>query len=125
MTTSPQASPLQLSDLQARVQHFCEEREWDQFHDIKELAIGVSTEAAELLEIFRFQSREQCEALLRDGLKREEIEDEIADVLFFILRMAGRYGIDLPRAVEKKMAKNAIRYPVEKARGSNRKYDEF
>jgi NTP pyrophosphatase (non-canonical NTP hydrolase) len=121
----PKKSAIQFEDLQNRVRRFCEERDWDQFHDIKELAIGVSTEAAELLELFRFQSREQCEALLNAPLKREKIEDEIADVLFFILRIAGRYDIDLSRAVEKKMVKNGARYPVDKARGSNRKYDEF
>lgn len=115
----------EFEELQKRVATFCEERDWDQFHDIKELAIGVSTEAAELLELFRFQSREECEALLRDPAKREKVEDEVADVLFFILRIGGRYQIDLARAMKNKMEKNARRYPIDKARGSNRKYDEF
>jgi len=114
-----------LEELQGRVARFCEERDWDQFHDIKELAIGVSTEAAELLELFRFLGRDECEALFENPAKREKIEDEIADVLFFLLRIAGRYKVDLASAVAAKMAKNARRYPVEKAKGSNRKYDEF
>lgn len=114
-----------LKELQGRVARFCEERDWDQFHDIKELAIGVSTEAAELLELFRFLSRDECEALFRDPAKREKIEDEVSDIFFFLLRIAGRYKVDLASALVSKMAKNAKRYPVEKAKGSNRKYDDL
>lgn len=117
--------PTDLKGLESRIKCFCEDRDWDQFHDIKELAIGISTEAAELLELFRFQTLEQCAEQLRDPVKREKIEDEIADIFFFILRIAGRFDVDLARAVERKMAKNAVRYPVEKAKGSNRKYDEL
>lgn len=108
-----------------KVQAFCEERDWDQFHSPKELAIGLITEAAELLEHFRFQSDEQVAALMKDPESREEIEDELADCLFFILRFAGRNGIDLARASERKIAKSAVKYPVDKAKGSNKKYDRL
>lgn len=107
------------------IQAFCEARDWDQFHNIKDLAIGVVTEGSELLELFRFRSPEECEALVRDPKKRQALEDEMADVFFFLLRIAGRYKIDLPAALRAKLEKNAAKYPVEKARGSNRKYDEF
>jgi NTP pyrophosphatase (non-canonical NTP hydrolase) len=115
----------EITDLKNTVGAFCEARDWDQFHDIKELAIGVSTESSELLEIFRFLSKEQCESLFDNSGKREKIEDELADVLLFLLRISGRYNVDLKAALIKKMAKNAVKYPVEKARGSNRKYNEF
>jgi NTP pyrophosphatase (non-canonical NTP hydrolase) len=108
-----------------KVRDFCEARDWDQFHNIKELAIGVSTESAELLELFRFRSIDECETLFSNPGSREKIEDELADVFFFLLRIAGRYDVDLREALSKKMQKNAEKYPVEKARGSNKKYDEF
>jgi NTP pyrophosphatase (non-canonical NTP hydrolase) len=114
-----------LEELKEKVRLFCEEREWDQFHDLKDLAIGLVTESAELLDLFRFKTREECEALLVDSARRERVLDEVADVLFFVLRLSGRYQLDLGAALEAKMRKNAAKYPVEKSRGSNRKYDEF
>lgn len=114
-----------LEDLKSKVAEFCAERDWDQFHDIKELAIGVSTEAAELLELFRFKQIREIDADLKKNDFRGKVEDELADVLFFLLRISGRYEIDLERALASKMKKNAEKYPVEKAKGSNRKYDEF
>ena len=117
-----------LSDIQAlieKVRKFCEERDWDQFHPPKELAIGLITEAAELLEHFRFQSDEQIAAMFADPAKKEEIEDEIADCFFFLLRFAGRHQIDLVKACERKIAKSAAKYPVDKARGNNLKYDKL
>ncbi len=108
-----------------KVREFCEARDWDQFHSPKELAIGLITEAAELLEHFRFQSDEQIAALFANPASREEIEDEIADCLFFILRFAGRHDIDLKKVCDRKIAKSAAKYPVDKARGNNRKYDRL
>ncbi len=107
-----------LDALSLAVRRFCEERDWDQFHGPKDLAIGLATEAAELLERFRFRSFD-------DPVKRERIEDEAADVLFFLLRLADRFNIDLVAVFERKMGKNAERYPVDKARGSNRKYSDL
>jgi NTP pyrophosphatase (non-canonical NTP hydrolase) len=112
-------------ELQALIRQFCEERDWDQFHDIKELAIGISTEAGELLDLFRFKKETECESMLKEPKHRTKIEDEISDVLFFILRLAGKYEIDLGQALQAKLKQNAAKYPVEKAKGSNRKYDEF
>lgn len=114
-----------LEDYKLRISDFCEARDWDQFHDAKELAIGLVTESSELLDLFRFKSVAEVEALFDEPQSREKIEDEVADVLFFLLRMAGRYEIDLREALEMKIQKNAAKYPVELARGSNRKYNEF
>lgn len=114
-----------LAAAMVQIDEFCRARDWDQFHEVKDLAIGLVTEGSELLEIFRFRSREECEALFQDVKKREEVEDEMADVFFFLLRISSRYQVDLLQALERKMKKNAAKYPVEKSRGSNRKYDEL
>ena len=110
-----------IRELMDAVRDFCTERDWDQFHTPKELAIGISTEANELLEIFSFMTDEQQAALLNNARSREHIEDELADTAFFVLRFAQMNGIDLGRALECKIAKNAKKYPVETSRGDNRK----
>lgn len=113
-----------LSSLKELVQKFCEERDWDQFHDPKELAIGISTEANELLEIFRFQTKEQMRKQLSLEVSRTQIKDELADVFFFILRFAQMNDIDLSESLKKKISDNNLKYPVEKARGNNAKYNQ-
>lgn len=109
--------------LTAKVREFCEERDWDQFHSPKDLAIGISTEAGELLDLFRFKDRAQCAELL-SGPGREHVEEELADVLFFVLRFAQMNGISPGQALEEKIRKNGEKYPAETSRGSNRKYNE-
>lgn len=113
-----------IQDLTAKVQAFCEERDWDQFHNPKDLAIGISTEANELLDIFRFKNEEDMNQIFADPCKKEHVEEEIADVFFFLLRFAQRNQIDLSKALEKKMEKNNVKYSVEFAKGNNRKYNE-
>ena len=110
-----------ITTLTEAVRAFCAERDWDRFHTPKELAIGISTEANELLEVFRFMTDTQQAELLADARTRAHIEDELADTLFFVLRFAQMNGIDLGRALECKIAKNAKKYPVETSRGDNRK----
>lgn len=116
---------IRISELIEKVQRFCEERDWDQFHNPKDLAIGISTEANELLDIFRFKSDKEITEILEDESKREHVEEELADTLFFILRFAQMNFIDLEDILEKKIAKNAQKYPVEKIKGKNLKYTEI
>jgi NTP pyrophosphatase (non-canonical NTP hydrolase) len=104
-----------------RIKRFCDERDWDQFHNPKDLAIGAVTEASELLEIFRFQTEEDIEGIMRDPKAREHIGHELADVLFFLIRFAQRYDFDLLKEFDSKMERNAVRYPADTFRGSNRK----
>jgi len=106
------------------VKEFCTQRDWDQFHNPKDLAIGIATESGELLEIFRFKDPGQCADILRDPGTREHVEDELADVFYFVLRFAQMNGIDLSEALARKLGKNGEKYPVESFRGSNRKYSE-
>lgn len=112
-----------VEELKEEVRKFCEERDWDQYHDPKELSLGILIEAGELAEHFRFKSGEEMEERL-DG-KEDEIRQELADVLFFILRFGQLHDIDIAASLEQKMAINREKYPVEKARGKNRKYTEY
>lgn len=114
-----------LAELKTHLQKFCEARDWDQFHSPKELAIGLITEASELLEHFRFQNDQQIKTLMENPKARVEIADELADALFFVLRFAQLHGIDLTTAYMAKMDRNEKKYPVEKARGSNKKYTDL
>jgi len=113
-----------VSELKGMVKRFCEERDWDQFHSPKELAIGISTEANELLQIFRFKSDDQMRKMLSEPETRKAIGAELADVLYFVLRFAQMNGFDLSTELQEKMKENERRYPVERSRGSNRKYGE-
>lgn len=111
--------------LQLLVQKFCEARDWDQFHGPKDLAIGVITEASELLEHFRFLSEDQATALFNNPQHKGEIEDELADVLFFLLRFSQRFDVDLAQSLIRKIEKSEKKYPVDKAKGSNKKYTKL
>ena len=114
-----------VADLKKVVQAYCEARDWDQFHDAKELAMSITIESAELLELFRFKSPEDMRRMFATPGPREKIGGELADVLFAVLRFAQLYDIDLTEAFYSKLKENEKKYPVEKARGSNKKYDEL
>lgn len=113
-----------IEELKSEIRKFCQERDWDQFHNPKDLAIGISTEANELLDIFRFQSKEQIEIIMKQPESREHIEDELADTLFFLLRFAQMNRIDLHGVLKNKIEKNARRYSVEKSKGKNQKIEK-
>lgn len=113
-----------IEQLKNKVKEFCEKRDWNQFHNPKELAIGISTEANELLQIFRFKSDEDMKKIMSSD-KRIEVEEELADVLYFVLRFSQMNNIDLSSAVSNKIEKNNNKYPVEKAKGCNKKYNEY
>lgn len=107
------------------VRDFCEARDWDQFHSPKELGIGISNEANELLSIFRFKTDEEMKDIMRDELKRKDISQELADVMFFLVRFSQMYDFDLIQSIKEKVKINNQKYPVEKSKGRNVKYDEF
>ena len=111
--------------LKNKVKEFCEKRDWDQFHNAKDLAIGISTEASELLEHFRWKNENEVKEIMEDKQKKEEIEHELVDVLYFVLRFAQKNNIDLSDSLERKMNINNNKYPVEKSKGSNKKYTEL
>ena len=101
-----------LQDLKEKVRQFCDERDWDQYHNAKDLAIGIITEASELLVQFRFKSEKEVEKLFKNPKTREAICDEVVDILHTILRFSQKYGIDLSAELERKMKKNEKKYPL-------------
>jgi NTP pyrophosphatase (non-canonical NTP hydrolase) len=106
------------------VRSFCDQRNWRQFHKPKDLAIGIVTEGAELLDLFRFKNDLEVQGFLGNKRTREMVADEMADVQFFLLRMSEITGIDLGNALRRKIRKNRSHYPVKRARGSNLKYNQ-
>jgi len=113
-----------IEELKNKVKDFCEERDWNQFHTPKDLAIAMSTEANELLQLFRYKSNKEIEEIFNSENKLK-IEEELADVLYCVLRFAQMNKIDLSQALKNKLEKNNLKYPVEKAKGSNKKYNEI
>ena len=112
-----------IEDLTAEIRAFRDARDWKQFHAPKELALSIAAESGELLQHFVWQSPEQSEERAR--VRREEIVSEIADVAMLLFELADNLELDLAQVMRAKMAKNEIRYPVAKARGSNKKYNEL
>jgi NTP pyrophosphatase (non-canonical NTP hydrolase) len=112
-----------LEELKARVREFIEERDWDRFHSPKNLAMALSVEASELVEHFQWLTEEESSAL--DPERRRRVADELADVLWFLVRLSDRLGVDLLEAAERKLAANAAKYPADRVRGNSRKYDEY
>lgn len=109
--------------LRAEIREFAQAREWEQFHTPKNLSMAMIVEAAELVEHFQWLTPEQSEAL--DAGTRREVAEEIGDVLIYLTRLADVLGIDPLQAAFDKIKVNALKYPVEKARGHNRKYDKL
>jgi NTP pyrophosphatase (non-canonical NTP hydrolase) len=103
---------------------FRRERDWEQFHNPKDVAISLSIEAAELLEWFQWRNLDEIRDMLQSD-KREQLEDEIADVAVYLSYLCHDLGIDLNQVVKNKMAKNAAKYPKERVKGRADKYNEY
>ena len=114
-----------ITDLKEQVRRFVRERDWEQYHSPKELAIGLSIEAAELLEHFRFRRDEEVADRLRDPDQLRAVAHELADVLYFTLALCNNLNLDAAQILEEKMAISARRYPAAQARGKNLKYTEL
>lgn len=108
-----------LAKLTQRITAFRDARDWKQFHTPKDVAISLSLEASELLEVFQWQQNGP------DEKQRERISDELADILYWTLLMAHDLELDLAEAFEQKMKKNEAKYPVSRAKGSSKKYTEL
>ena len=114
-----------IDTLKLEVKRFCELRDWDQFHMPKNLVMALCGEVGELIEIFQWLTEEESKDIVQDARKMEQVEEEIADIQVYVLRLAHKLGVDIERAVEKKMRKNAEKYPVHLARGNAKKYTEY
>jgi len=107
----------------ARIRKFRDDRDWKQFHDPKNLAVSISIEAAELLELFQWMSGEESARFAAQN--QERVSEEIADVAIYLIELADITGIDLVKAIDAKLEKNAKKYPVDKSRGVSTKYTDL
>lgn len=111
--------------LAEKLQRFSAERDWDPFHTPKNIACALSVEASELLEIFQWtRGQHGWQEIDEDGAVRKHVEEEVADILLYLIRFASLAKIDLQKAALEKMGKNALKYPVIVSKGSDRKYNE-
>ncbi len=113
------------SALTAALLQFRDERDWRQFHSLRNLITSLNLESAELLELTQWKSDAEIDALPNDPALAEALRDECADILLYLLLIADTAGIDLPAAARAKLVKNAEKYPVDKAYGSRAKYTEL
>ena len=112
-----------LESLTERLREFVEARDWDQFHSPKNLSMALIAESAELVEHFQWLTEEQSTNLSKNKLK--EVEEELADILIFLIRIADKLNIDLFDAARRKIELNEKKYPAEKVRGRAEKYSEY
>ncbi|MGH8112659.1 MAG: nucleotide pyrophosphohydrolase [Rhodanobacteraceae bacterium] len=109
--------------LALQLEQFAKDRDWQQFHSPKNLASALVVEASELLEHFQWMTEQQSRELAPD--KRDAVAAEVADVLLYLIQLSGALGIDLITSARAKLKLNELRYPVERARGNSKKYDEL
>lgn len=109
--------------IEQKLKAFRTERDWEQFHNPKDIAISLSLEAAEVLEHFQWRSASEIEAYIHEH--RDDIAEELADVFNWVILLSHDLGIDIIEASHKKIAKNALKYPVPKAKGTHKKYSEL
>jgi NTP pyrophosphatase (non-canonical NTP hydrolase) len=114
-----------ISELQNKVASFVHERNWEKFHTPKDLALAIAIETAELLELFQWKNKKEIQGLLNDTKYRNRIEEEIADIMIYILVLSNTLDIELSEAVLQKIQTNKDRYPIPKAKGKATKYTEL
>ncbi len=112
-----------LAEFKSRIVAFVQARDWEQFHQPKDVAISLALEAAELLEHFQWKSPEEIGTHLQSN--KNDVADELVDVLYWVILMAHYFDIDLGDAFERKMSENEQKYPVEKAKGKHAKYTAY
>lgn len=113
----------ELSDLQKRIIDYRDKRNWEQFHNPKDLAISLSLEAAEFLEHFQWKSTEEIARHIKKNHK--DVSDELMDVLYWVLLISHDLKLDILKEFERKMQKNEKKYPVSKAKGNHKKYTQL
>ena len=112
-----------IAHLTREIMAFRDARDWKQFHNPKEMAVAITAEAGELLQHFVWQNPAQSETRVTE--RKGELESEMADIAILLFEMAESCGVDLAEAMRAKLARNELRYPVDKAKGSNKKYNEL
>ncbi|OAE57395.1 nucleotide pyrophosphohydrolase [Achromobacter insolitus] len=126
MSNQKSGEPLiDIARLRAVQDKFAKDRDWEQFHSPKNLVMALTGEVGELAEIFQWMSEADSKVAGTDPATAEAVEDELADVLLYLVRLSSALGVDLNKAVTKKLLKNEQKYPVERAKGSSKKYNKL
>ena len=112
-----------IAELTSNINTFRDARDWKQFHNPKDMAVSISIEAAELLEHFQWKNATECEMHVQAN--RKAVADEMADVAIYLFELADLLEMDLGKEMLRKLDKNGAKYPVAKAKGSNKKYNEL
>lgn len=123
--SSPQEPLINVTALRKALDQFATDRDWTQFHSPKNLVMALTGEAGELTEIFQWMTEEQSHAAGTNPDTAQAVKDELADVQLYLVRLASVLGVDLNEAVQSKLQKNAEKYPVDKAKGSSKKYTKL
>jgi dCTP diphosphatase len=116
---------MDLEKIKSIISQFSQERDWDQFHSIKNLAMALSVESSELLEIFQWVSEVDSNRISENPEMLAKLEDEIADVFIYLLRISMKSGIDMEKVIHTKLKKNAMKYPIHLSKGNSKKYNQF
>ena len=106
-----------ITELKKIVEDFVNERDWSQFHNPKSLSMALAIEAGELMDIFKWNSTQECEDMMSEKNTRQDATDELADIMIYALAFSNRNNINISSAIEKKMIKNRKKYPTEKFKG--------
>ena len=116
---------MDIKELQKRVIRFRDQRDWAKYHNPKDLAISLSLEAAELLELFQWKNPAQVETLKIDAKGRQRVKEELGDIIIYALTLAHEFAFDPAEVVLEKLQVNEKKYPVDKVKGKAKKYDEY
>ena len=116
---------IDLKKLNDEIEQFVKDRDWDQFHSVKNLSMALSVECSEFLEIFQWLTEDQSNQITNDPELLLKAQDELADIFLYLMRILSKTNIDLETVVRNKMRKNAEKYPVELSKGNSKKYNEF
>src|SRR6478672_7005353 len=111
---------IDLQKLNADIETFVSERDWDQFHSVKNLSMALSVESSELLEIFQWMKEADSNLVKNDPKIMQKVEDEVADIFVYLMRIISKTDIDLEKVVRAKMKKNAEKYPADKVKGNSK-----
>ncbi len=116
---------MNLQNLNLEIEKIVHDRDWDQFHSIKNLSMALNVECSELLEIFQWMTEKDSNEIKADPALKLKVEDEVADIFVYLMRIVSKADIDLEAAVLSKLKKNAEKYPVDKSRGNSKKYTDL
>jgi NTP pyrophosphatase (non-canonical NTP hydrolase) len=114
-----------ISSLQARIQIFSQERDWDQFHTPKNLIMAATAEIGELAEVLQWKNDVEADEFLKSQTGRDRISEEIADVAIYLIRLCQKLDLNFVEIISEKIAQNEVKYPLEKSKGSAKKYTDL